>query len=700
MGYQLTILNTLSILRGVHATPSRDDVETLADLNDEFETISNRIHEPVDKVKTQVQSSQSDIEGGQLVKYDPPEEDRSETESKLDVCEKCNAPSDIVSKFDESQRRLIEVTDEVKMFKIDRVERLKTQFPDQAAKIYEELCTLEMCSMDRYRLEGDEKAANESESKYLTYRYELADMLHKLARNEESLIIAKETWQRRAELDNFGTETKKSHQQYCLLLRSLRMFTEAKEEYRKVCSSKMEIDAEWAITSGFQLGLLFIEDGMRPEAGLKHWKIYEQGKVRLGLNTGLMIEIAEQVVRREEELELEGRANPGRMNDVLREVWAARGPNVSAKLLALGHKLGSRLYKSKVYDDASSVLQIVWTGQRSQLGENHAETLSSADCLFKSYFDSEKYREAVKVGEWILERRDITSKYDQEAISAVHSLGLAFMRLNRLSKAEVAFQEFWRRQKVNLGDDHTDALEAGRDYGDVLARLEKYSEAEDVFREVWERRKTVLGEYNLATLETGRDYGHTLERLQKTSQAEDVFTAVWENAKVRMDTTQRIESEQDILFSYGARLASILEGQASILEGQVSREKYKAAINVYRDLLDMRKDEPQSAETLRYMYRVGRCQYGRKHYKDAVKRLSDVWDQRELVWLEDSEDSMETGVYLCHAMIKSKMIGNIGYRRAKGIIDDVIEKASTKYGATSNRVAGYKKVKDALREAQ
>lgn len=267
------------------------------------------------------------------------------------------------------------------------------------------------------------------------------------------------------------------------------------------------------------------------------------------------------------------------------------------------------------------------------------------------------------------------------------------MRLNRLSKAEVAFQEFWRRQKVNLGDDHTDALEAGRDYGDVLARLEKYSEAEDVFREVWERRKMVLGECNLATLETGRDYGHTLERLKKISQAEDVLTTVWENAKVRADMTLRIESERDILFSYGARLASILEGQAS-------REKIQSC--------DQRV--PRTARPAQGRTSISRnaslCVPGRKMSvrKKTLQRCSkepdDVWDQRELVWLEDSEDSMETGAYLCHAMIKSKMIGNTGYRRAKGVIDDVIEKASTKYGATSDRVVGYKKVKDALREAQ
>jgi hypothetical protein len=81
----------------------------------------------------------------------------------------------------------------------------------------------------------------------------------------------------------------------------------------------------------------------------------------------------------------------------------------------------------------------------------------------------------------------------------------------------------------------------------------------------------------------------------------------------------------------------------------------------------------------------------KKTLQRCSKETDDVWDQRELVWLEDSENSMETGAYLCHAMIKSKMIGNTGYRRAKGVIDDVIEKASTKYGATSDRVVVIRK---------
>ena len=49
----------------------------------------------------------------------------------------------------------------------------------------------------------------------------------------------------------------------------------------------MESDPEWAIMSRFQLGLLFIEDRISEEAGLRHW---------LSLNTNLVIEILEHAI--------------------------------------------------------------------------------------------------------------------------------------------------------------------------------------------------------------------------------------------------------------------------------------------------------------------------------------------------------------------------------------------------------------------
>lgn len=612
-------------------------------LSDEAATISEAIHE-LERSKSPAQPRQFDIEDGQPSNGVRTESVQSETESKLDVCERCKAPSDIVAKFEETQQSLIKVTDEIKSYKIQQVETLKTTNHSEAAKTYVELCTLEKQTMESHKAKADDNAANESEAKYLKYRYELVEMLQKLGRNEEGLRIAKETWQRRAKLDNLGAETKRSHQQYCLLLQALGMFTEAKEQYRKVCSNEMESDPEWAITSGFQLGLLFIEYGFREEAALKHWRMYEVCKTRLSLSTNLAIEIAEQIVRREEELEREDRGHPGRMDEVLRDVWAARTTHLSIKLLALGHKLGVRLYNSKSYTEASSVLEVVWAGRKSQLKEDSQETLSSADFLFKSYFDSEKYGAGARVAQWIAKRRDKLSKYDPETISAFHSLGTAFSRINSHVDAELAFKESWQRWKTVLVDDDLLTLESGWEYGDVLAKLNKTLEAEDVFKEVWR------------------------------------------NAKVRLNQPSGIESERSVLFSYGTRLAAFCEGQGS-------PAKYKAAREVYQDLLDLVKEEPLSAETLRYAYRSAKCQYKREYYEDAVKELSNVWDRRESVWGEDSEDLLETGFYLCRAMLKAR---TANYRRAKRVIDEVIEKAHVKYGTSSNVVARYEKIKERI----
>ena len=171
--------------------------------------------------RSRVQVRHSDRRDAQLVKYSPLEPNESETEPKLDVCEQCGTLSGIVNKLEESQRCLTKLTDEVKTFKIERVEKLKFKNPDKAAKIYEELCDHEKWTMSHHGSEGDDDAVNESELKYLSYRYELFEVLYWLRRNTAGLEITKETWQRRLEPDASSAETKRSYLQYSLMLRAL-----------------------------------------------------------------------------------------------------------------------------------------------------------------------------------------------------------------------------------------------------------------------------------------------------------------------------------------------------------------------------------------------------------------------------------------------------------------------------------------------
>ena len=116
--------------------------------------------------------------------------------------------------------------------------------------------------------------------------------------------------------------------------------------------------------------------GKPDEAGLGHWDMYGKGKIRgLSLNIDLTTDIKEQVIKRGEDLERAGKPqNNGtceapyssRRDEVLRDIRAARGGAPSLKLLEFGYKLGCRHCDLKKYGEASSVLEAVWVGQRSQ----------------------------------------------------------------------------------------------------------------------------------------------------------------------------------------------------------------------------------------------------------------------------------------------------------------------------------------------
>jgi tetratricopeptide (TPR) repeat protein len=192
------------------------------------------------------------------------------------------------------------------VFKAEQAWKLKNgETLEEAEKAYKELCDLERGEMSE-ELKRDSEAGK-SEMRYLTCRYELVEILRRLGKNEEALHIAKETWRRREKRDRSrsGTEqlrceTKESHQQYCSLLRALGKSKDAKDEYRKVYPSAIDLDPEWAIVNGYQLGMVFLQEHQdRPvedryeQAGFKHWEIYEKGKQKLNLASGIMIDIAE-----------------------------------------------------------------------------------------------------------------------------------------------------------------------------------------------------------------------------------------------------------------------------------------------------------------------------------------------------------------------------------------------------------------------
>lgn len=80
--------------------------------------------------------------------------------------------------------------------------------------------------------------------------------------------------------------------------------------------------------------------------------VWKGGNKGLNLNIDLMIDIAEQVVKREEELEKVGKPQnnktheapySSRRDEVLRDIWVARGSTPFLKLLEFGKETRDRL---------------------------------------------------------------------------------------------------------------------------------------------------------------------------------------------------------------------------------------------------------------------------------------------------------------------------------------------------------------------
>jgi glycerophosphoryl diester phosphodiesterase len=143
---------------------------------------------------------------------------------KTDAGGKGELDDDLDTNFKNTQQECHKLKCEVRLLKEILARSLKSSRQVEAAiKVYTDLAELEKNDMRVHEQNKDTKAAKESKIKYLAFNYELVELLIKvgsLENRERGLAIAKKTWQARTELEEFGTETKKSHRQYCALLSS------------------------------------------------------------------------------------------------------------------------------------------------------------------------------------------------------------------------------------------------------------------------------------------------------------------------------------------------------------------------------------------------------------------------------------------------------------------------------------------------
>ncbi|EPE26527.1 hypothetical protein GLAREA_02440 [Glarea lozoyensis ATCC 20868] len=624
---------------------STNDVDAVVNLSNEVIRITEKIAEG--KVQNFAPEENQAFENTKFEKTThSPKLDMTSEVSKLEACESCKTPVGIIEDLASCRLQLAKASAETAELKNELVERFRAEQKwDKAAEIYLQLTSFAKAQMKSHKLILADEEFIRWEEEYLDNRYELAEMYRKLEKNEEGLEIAKDTHERRAKLNKFSANEKKSHYQYCVFLRSLKRYDDVKVEYRRIWLEAKEIDPARAIENGYQLGCT-LEETRGPSVALdKYWEVFDEGSKRLGLERKLMVEVAEKLIAAAEK-EGEPLVSKRSIDDVLKAVWNARAEAsfVSTNLLAIGFKYGTRLLKSKDYESAASVLETVWTTRNSQQGAKDLGTLEAADHLYDSYIGYKNYEGAVKVGKWIVEVRRKKSKTSLETINSEHSLGKQLERTNSLKDSAVN-------------------VKGARSY----------------LKDSWDARKKLQGVDHLQTLENGFDYGKVLSQLNEVAKAESVFTEVWKFSHEVLLKKQLSKKEEDTLLSYGLRLTQCLEHQHE------QRDKAKLAAQVWEQLVFLEKTKPPSAETNSHLLKYGKCLFHNQRYEDALKVLRQVWDGSNIVGPRDSDDALDSGYYSCLCWLEMSKEHNHSRDDRKGyfgnaakIMNEVIDLATKK----------------------
>jgi hypothetical protein len=567
---------------------------------------------------------------------DPPRENNATAEPETPVCDTCKAPIGVVNDLEQCRQILAAVTEEGKSLRKELVSKLKKGPKwEKAAKIYDELSTLEKNSMDSYISQGKEEEALSCEKKYLFYRHEYVKMILELnqsERNEQVLRIAEATYKRREEL-KLGTETKWSHDQYCLLLRLLRKFEVAKAEHRRVYAEFIESAPTRALDNGFKLGEIFVVEGKIEPAAHKFYQMYQEGKTKLGLSSSLVLKFALRSVEAEE---VRGtKCDLDKVEDILKEMWEARnlaGP--SAEVVALGHQYGLFLIKVGKYAEVAPVFEAVRSYRITRYGVKSKEVFETTNSLFQCYVQIQDWKAAERIGRAIVKYRESDSKTNAEAMSAYHALG------------------------------------------NVLAAGNERRTAEIYLRKSWEGRKA-LRTFDLPALQNGCDCANILELPYNTI---NVFTEVWAHSKDRLATSDLESTERLILLSYGNQLATILEEQKV-------RDKYETASNIYKEVLARGQGILPPEDALFYAFKYGKCRYLMRNYSGAIQELGQLWDKGKDEWGSGLENYLEAGYYYFLSLKKQDKRHN--KIRAKEVIRDVIRLARDKYGEGSKEYTRY-----------
>ena len=249
--------------------------------------------------------------------------------------------------------------------------------------------------------------------------------------------------------------------------------------------------------------------------------------------------------------------------------------------------------------------------QRSILGPEHRDTLSSMRLLATIQRLSQRYDESEKlIRQTLATQRRVLGAEDPETLSSMNELATTLDEEGRFAEQEKLERETFAIRRRVMGPEHPATLSSMQTLADALTNEGHYEEAEKLQREAVGIERHVFGPEDMRTLSLMMDRAWTMEREGRLAEAENLQRSV-------LDIERRVLGPENPGILYGLESEAIYVS----LEGHFS-----SAERLFREAIEIasKTNEPSELAIAWYTFACGAAVTG--HHNEALEYLAHAVD--------------------------------------------------------------------------
>jgi tetratricopeptide (TPR) repeat protein len=234
----------------------------------------------------------------------------------------------------------------------------------------------------------------------------------------------------------------------------------------------------------------------------------------------------------------------------------------STELINLLCGLAGVLIKQGRYNEAEQLYQRALVDKKLSR-DSDLETLLTAQGLIEVYDKQARYRDAIDLGEIILEGiRGKDSERIPDRLQTMHNLGLAYGHHAQFGKAEEMFQYVMNESGKILGSDHPDTLRTINALANLYDRRNRYEEAAVLYLQAMDGREKQFGPAHPQTLRSACGLANLYLRTGLLDEAKVLYTRALSGTEIYF----AVENPDVLRAVHG--IASVLAGQDDLVEAE------------------------------------------------------------------------------------------------------------------------------------